>query len=269
MRYGWHLTDTPRGEDRKRLAEDIAREANSNRHDLLLIFCQGSCPSTPKGTPVSVASCTAWHRGLETSHSTKAIGQGADTTDAAVEAITLATTLAAAAMTQQPQIKVIKIFTTDAHLPKKCANRNHRDLSSRSSNLFQSLANPQGPARLSHPFFCSSLARNASGRVRSLPPTPFLASNAPSVPHRDSLCLSQHHRRGCYCASPLSARHRDRRRARLSAVTTVAATPAPCHCHRRRANAVTVTTAVPTPSRGTPSRLQARAGAFFFWSYPS
>ena len=57
-----------------------------------------------------------------------------------MEAITLAINLAITTTTQQPQIKAIKILTTDAHLPKLCMNRSHRDLSTRLSMLYQTLA---------------------------------------------------------------------------------------------------------------------------------
>ena len=72
-----HINPTiPRGENRKRRANEIIHSTKNIQNNTLHIFCQGSCPSSPEGIPVSVASCIAWHKGWEAGHLTQIIGQG-------------------------------------------------------------------------------------------------------------------------------------------------------------------------------------------------
>jgi Reverse transcriptase (RNA-dependent DNA polymerase) len=135
------LPDTPRGEDRKWLTESIIHATRNAQDATLLIFCQGSSPSLPAGNPVSVATCVAWLKGRETGHLTQNIGEGADTADAAIEAMILAVNLIDSITTQQPNITNIKIYSTDAHVPKMCSNRSHRDLSPRLFEFSLSITN--------------------------------------------------------------------------------------------------------------------------------
>ena len=120
---------TPHGEDRKQLAESLIHSTKDRQDALLLIFCQGSCPSSPEGEPISIASCVAWQKGRKIKHSSKIIGHGADTADAAIEAVILTLSLATSMLPQLPSTNTIKILSTNAYIPRLCATHNHRDLS--------------------------------------------------------------------------------------------------------------------------------------------
>ena len=70
----------------------------------------------------------------------RSLGKGADTADAAIEAISLAISLAITIVAQHPNINAIHILSTNAQVPALCANRSHRDHAPRLLNLSTKLA---------------------------------------------------------------------------------------------------------------------------------
>jgi len=135
------LEAIPCGEDRKRLAAQI-KQATTNRHNnTLTLFCQGSKPNDRDGTPTGIAVCIAWRLGKEVGHTTKCLGPNASTSDAAYEAILLATNYIRDHLPNNEEGGLTEIRSTDAKIARDCLKSGTRDHHDHIENLAASFSN--------------------------------------------------------------------------------------------------------------------------------
>jgi hypothetical protein len=133
------LEAIPRGEDRKRLAAQI-KHATTNRHNnTLILLCQGSKPNDRDGTPTGVAVCVTWRHGKEIGHATKCLGPNASTSDAAYEAVLLATKYICD-LPDGEEGGPTEIRSTDANVARDCLKSNIRDHQEHIEHLANSLS---------------------------------------------------------------------------------------------------------------------------------
>ena len=135
------LEAIPHGEDRKRLATQI-KQATTNRYNkTLILFCQGSKPNDRDGTPTGTAVCIAWRLGKEVGHLTKCLGPNASTSDAAYEAIQLATNYIHDHFPNGEAGGPTEIRSTDAKVARDCLKLGTRDHHEHIENLATSFSN--------------------------------------------------------------------------------------------------------------------------------
>src|ERR1700733_14342799 len=130
----------PCGKDRKRLATQIKEVTSNRRNNTLILFCQGSKPNDREGTPTGVAVCIAWRRGKEIGHKTKCFGPNASTSDAAYEAILLATNYIRDRLPVDEERGLTEIRSTDANVARDCLKSGNRDHHEQIENLAQSFS---------------------------------------------------------------------------------------------------------------------------------
>ena len=140
------LESIPRGEDRKLLAAKI-KQVSSNRHDkTLALFCHGSKPNDREGNPTGIVVCIAWKLGKEVGRWTKNLGPNSSTSDAAFEAILLATNYIRDHPINDEDATPVEIRSTDANIARDClksGTRNHQDQIENLSTTFSNILNAQ------------------------------------------------------------------------------------------------------------------------------
>jgi hypothetical protein len=135
------LEAIPRGEDRKLLAAQIKQTTSNRRNKTLILFCQGSKPSDREGNPTGIAVCIAWRLGKEVGHLTKNLGPSASTTDAAFEAILLATNYIRDHHEGEEEGAHVEIRSTDAKVARDCLKSGSRDHHDQIEDLSTSFSN--------------------------------------------------------------------------------------------------------------------------------